>query len=104
MIYSDKVMDHFANPRNVGTLPDADGVGKVGNPVCGDMMSFYIKVKDDKLADIKFQTFGCGAAIAVSAMKWTPQKTMTSWVTAAAFWLSSSESPTKSATSWTSPI
>ena len=68
MIYSDKVMDHFANPRNVGTLPEADGVGQVGNPVCGDMMSFDIKVKDDKLADIKFQTFGCGAAIAVSSM------------------------------------
>jgi nitrogen fixation NifU-like protein len=68
MIYSDKVMDHFANPRNVGTLADADGVGQVGNPVCGDMMTFYIKVKDDKLADIKFQTFGCGAAIAVSSM------------------------------------
>jgi nitrogen fixation NifU-like protein len=68
MIYSDKVMDHFANPRNVGTLPDADGVGQVGNPVCGDMMTFYIKVKADKLADIKFQTFGCGAAIAVSSM------------------------------------
>jgi nitrogen fixation NifU-like protein len=68
MIYSDKVMDHFSNPRNVGTLPDAQGVGQVGNPVCGDMMTFYIKVKDDKLADIKFQTFGCGAAIAVSSM------------------------------------
>jgi len=68
MIYSDKVMDHFANPRNVGTLPDADGVGQVGNPVCGDMMAFYIKVKDDRLSDIKFQTFGCGAAIAVSSM------------------------------------
>jgi nitrogen fixation NifU-like protein len=68
MIYSDKVMDHFQNPRNVGTLPDADGVGQVGNPICGDMMTFYIKVKDEKLADIKFQTFGCGAAIAVSSM------------------------------------
>jgi nitrogen fixation NifU-like protein len=68
MIYSDKVMDHFSNPRNVGTIPDADGVGQVGNPVCGDMMSFYIKVKDNHLADIKFQTFGCGAAIAVSSM------------------------------------
>jgi nitrogen fixation NifU-like protein len=68
MIYTEKVMDHFANPRNVGTLPDADGVGQVGNPVCGDMMTFYIKVKDDKLADVKFQTFGCGAAIAVSSM------------------------------------
>ena len=68
MIYSDKVMDQFANPRNVGTLPDADGVGQVGNPVCGDMMAFYIKVKDGRLSDIKFQTFGCGAAIAVSSM------------------------------------
>lgn len=67
-MYSDKVMDHFANPRNVGTLADADGVGQVGNPVCGDMMTFYIKVKDDRLADVKFQTFGCGAAIAVSSM------------------------------------
>ena len=68
MIYSDKVMDHFSNPRNVGTLPDANGVGQVGNPVCGDMMTFYIKVQGDKLSDIKFQTFGCGAAIAVSSM------------------------------------
>jgi len=68
MIYSDKVMDHFQNPRNVGVIEDADGVGQVGNPVCGDMMSFYIKVKDNRLADVKFQTFGCGAAIAVSSM------------------------------------
>ena len=68
MIYSDKVMDHFQNPRNVGVIKDADGTGQVGNPVCGDMMSFYIKVKDDRLEDIKFQTFGCGAAIAVSSM------------------------------------
>ncbi len=68
MIYSEKVMEHFQNPRNVGTIGDADGVGKVGNPVCGDMMAFYIKVKDNRLADIKFQTFGCGAAIAVSSM------------------------------------
>jgi nitrogen fixation NifU-like protein len=68
MIYSDKVMDHFANPRNVGVLADADGVGQVGNPVCGDMMTFYVKVKDGRLNDIKFQTFGCGAAIAVSSM------------------------------------
>jgi nitrogen fixation NifU-like protein len=67
-MYSDKVMDHFQNPRNVGVIPDADGVGQVGNPVCGDMMTFYIKVKDDKLEDVKFQTFGCGAAIAVSSM------------------------------------
>jgi nitrogen fixation NifU-like protein len=68
MIYSDKVMDHFQNPRNVGTIPEADGVGQVGNPVCGDMMTFYIKVEDDHLKDVKFQTFGCGAAIAVSSM------------------------------------
>jgi len=68
MIYSEKVMDHFQNPRNVGTIEDADGIGQVGNPVCGDMMTFYIKVKDDRLEDIKFQTFGCGAAIAVSSM------------------------------------
>jgi len=67
-MYSDKVMDHFANPRNVGVLADADGVGQVGNPVCGDMMTFYIKVEEDRLADVKFQTFGCGAAIAVSSM------------------------------------
>lgn len=61
-------MDHFQNPRNVGTIEDADGVGKVGNPVCGDMMEFYIKVKDNRIADVKFKTFGCGAAIAVSSM------------------------------------
>lgn len=67
-MYSDKVMDHFRNPRNVGDIPDADGVGTVGNPVCGDMMSIYIKVKDNKLEDIKFKTFGCGAAIATSSM------------------------------------
>jgi nitrogen fixation protein NifU and related proteins len=67
-VYSDKVMDHFMHPRNVGEIADADGVGEVGNPVCGDMMSFYIKVKDDRLQDIKFKTFGCGAAIAVSSM------------------------------------
>jgi nitrogen fixation NifU-like protein len=66
--YSDEVMDHFKNPRNVGEIPDADGIGEVGNPVCGDMMTFYIKVKDNKLADVKFKTFGCGAAIAVSSM------------------------------------
>ncbi|MFQ6038798.1 MAG: Fe-S cluster assembly scaffold protein NifU, partial [Candidatus Aminicenantales bacterium] len=68
MIYSDKVMEHFQNPRNVGTMEDPDGVGQVGNPVCGDMMTFYIKVKDNRLEDVKFQTFGCGAAIAVSSM------------------------------------
>jgi len=67
-IYSEKVMDHFMHPRNVGEIDDADGVGEVGNPVCGDMMTFYIKVKDGRLADVKFKTFGCGAAIAVSSM------------------------------------
>jgi nitrogen fixation NifU-like protein len=67
-LYSEKVMDHFMNPRNVGDIPNADGVGEVGNPVCGDMMTFYIKVKNDRLEDVKFKTFGCGAAIAVSSM------------------------------------
>lgn len=67
-MYSEKVMEHFKNPRNVGEIKDADGVGEVGNPVCGDMMTFYIKVKDEKLDDVKFKTFGCGAAIAVSSM------------------------------------
>jgi nitrogen fixation NifU-like protein len=67
-VYSDKVMDHFINPRNVGEIKDADGIGEVGNPVCGDMMTFYIKVKDNRLEDVKFKTFGCGAAIAVSSM------------------------------------
>lgn len=68
-IYSDTVMDHFMNPRNVGDIEDPDGVGEVGNPVCGDMMTFYIKVgDDDRLEDVKFKTFGCGAAIAVSSM------------------------------------
>ncbi|MBT9149751.1 MAG: Fe-S cluster assembly scaffold protein NifU [Dehalococcoidia bacterium] len=67
-IYSDKVMDHFMNPRNVGEIEDADGIGEEGNPVCGDMMTFYIKVEDNHLSDIKFKTFGCGAAIAVSSI------------------------------------
>jgi len=67
-IYSDKVMEHFTSPRNVGEIENPDGVGEEGNPVCGDMMSFYIKVKDNHLDDIKFKTFGCGAAIAVSSM------------------------------------
>ena len=66
--YSDKVMDHFMNPRNVGTIEDADGVGKVGNPVCGDIMKLFIKVKDGRIEDVKFQTFGCAAAIATSSM------------------------------------
>jgi nitrogen fixation NifU-like protein len=61
-------MDHFRNPRNMGDLPDADGVGTVGNPVCGDMMTIYIKVNDEVITDIKFKTFGCGAAIATSSM------------------------------------
>lgn len=67
-MYTEKVMDHFRNPRNVGEIENPDGVGEVGNPVCGDMMTFYIRVKDNRLADIKFKTFGCGAAIAVSSM------------------------------------
>jgi nitrogen fixation NifU-like protein len=67
-IYSEKVMDHFTNPRNVGEISNPDGIGEEGNPVCGDMMTFYIKVKDDRLDDVKFKTFGCGAAIAVSSM------------------------------------
>lgn len=67
-MYSEKVMDHFTNPRNVGSIDDADGVGEEGNPVCGDMMTFYIKVDDGVLTDVKFKTFGCGAAIAVSSM------------------------------------
>ena len=67
-VYSDKVMDHFMHPRNVGEIENADGIGEVGNPVCGDMMAFYIKVKDDHIADVKFKTFGCGAAIAVSSI------------------------------------
>jgi len=67
-VYSERVMDHFTNPRNVGEIEDPDGVGEEGNPVCGDMMTFYIKVKDNRLEDVKFKTFGCGAAIAVSSM------------------------------------
>jgi nitrogen fixation NifU-like protein len=67
-VYSDKVMDHFMNPRNVGEIENPDGVGEEGNPVCGDMMTFHIKVKDNRLEDIKFRTFGCGAAIAVSSI------------------------------------
>jgi nitrogen fixation NifU-like protein len=66
--YSEKVMDHFTNPRNVGELEDPDGVGRVGNPSCGDIMEFQIKVDDGRLSDVKFRTFGCGAAIAVSSM------------------------------------
>ncbi len=67
-IYSEKVMDHFKNPRNMGEMKDADAIGEVGNPVCGDLMYIYIKIKEDKIDDISFQTFGCGAAIATSSM------------------------------------
>lgn len=67
-MYSKKVMEHFMNPRNVGEIPDADGIGMEGNPLCGDVMKIYIKVKDDRIIDAKFKTFGCGAAIAVSSM------------------------------------
>jgi len=66
--YSEKVVEHFKNPRNVGQIPDADGEGTVGNPICGDLMTFYIKVKDGRIVDIKWNTFGCGAAIATSSM------------------------------------
>lgn len=67
-MYTDKVFEHFKSPRNIGEIPDADGVGTVGNPVCGDLMTIMIKVQDDKIADIKFKTFGCAAAIATSSV------------------------------------
>ena len=67
-MYSEKVMDHFQHPRNMGEIENASGVGTVGNPTCGDLMTIYIKVKDDVITDISFQTFGCGAAIATSSM------------------------------------
>ena len=67
-LYSDKVMDHFQHPRNVGKIDDADGIGEVGNAKCGDIMRMYIKVKDDVITDCKFNTFGCGSAIATSSM------------------------------------
>lgn len=66
--YSEKVMEHFTNPRNVGMIENPDGYGKVGNPVCGDLMEMFIKVEDDIIKDIKFRTFGCGSAIATSSM------------------------------------
>jgi len=66
--YSEKVMEHFMNPRNVGTIENPDGYGKVGNPVCGDVMEMFISVEDDTISDIKFRTFGCGSAIATSSM------------------------------------
>ena len=67
-MYTEAVMDHFFNPRNAGELADADGVGEAGNPVCGDIMRIYLKIEDDKIVDIKFKTFGCGAAIATSSI------------------------------------
>ena len=67
-MYSQKVLDHFKNPRNVGEIENPDGEGSVGNPVCGDMMTIYLKIKDDRIDDIKFKTFGCGAAIATTSM------------------------------------
>ena len=66
--YSEKVMDHFKNPRNVGEIPDASGIGTVGNPICGDVMRMYLKVENDIIVDAKFKTFGCGAAISTSSM------------------------------------
>ncbi len=67
-LYSEKVMDHFRNPRNVGVIEDADGVGEVGNAKCGDIMKMYLKIEDDIIQDVKFETFGCGSAIASSSM------------------------------------
>ena len=67
-LYSEKVMDHFTHPRNVGVIEDANGVGEVGNAKCGDIMKMYLKIKDDKIEDVKFETFGCGSAIASSSM------------------------------------
>ena len=67
-IYTETVMDHFTHPRNVGEIPDADGVGEVGNAKCGDIMKMYLKIKDDRIEDVKFETFGCGSAIASSSM------------------------------------
>ncbi|MCL1793177.1 MAG: Fe-S cluster assembly scaffold protein NifU [Oscillospiraceae bacterium] len=67
-MYSEKVMEHFANPRNVGEIEDADGIGEVGNAKCGDIMKIYLKIKNDTITDIKFKTFGCGAAIATSSI------------------------------------
>ena len=67
-LYTETVMDHFRNPRNVGELPDANGVGEVGNAKCGDIMKMYLKIKDDRIEDVKFETFGCGSAIASSSI------------------------------------
>lgn len=68
MLYSEKVMDHFANPRNVGELPGANGIGEVGNAKCGDIMKMYLKIEDDTVRDVRFKTFGCGAAVATSSI------------------------------------
>jgi nitrogen fixation NifU-like protein len=68
MIYSEKVLDHFANPRNVGEIENADGIGEVGNAKCGDIMKMYLRIEDGRITDVKFKTFGCGAAIATSSM------------------------------------
>jgi len=68
MLYTEEVMDHFMNPRNVGTLEDASGVGEVGNAKCGDIMKIYLKIEDDRIEDVKFNTFGCGSAIASSSI------------------------------------
>ena len=68
MMYSDKVMEHFNNPRNVGEIPDADAIGEVGNAKCGDIMKIYMKIEEDVIRDIRFKTFGCGAAVATSSM------------------------------------
>ncbi len=76
-MYSEKVLKHFKDPKNVGEMKDADGMGTVGNPVCGDMMSMYIKVKDDRIEEVSFKTFGCGAAIATSSMTTELAKGMT---------------------------
>lgn len=67
-LYSEKVMDHFEHPRNVGVIEDADGIGEVGNPVCGDIMKMYLKIENNVIVDVKFKTFGCGSAIATSSM------------------------------------
>ena len=76
-LYSEKVMDHFQHPRNVGIIENADGIGEVGNAKCGDIMKIYLKIDDDKISDVKFETFGCGSAIASSSLvtEWVKGKT-----------------------------